>query len=221
MIPHLQLGRRQPCEMTQRLVHKRRPDAGPVNELNLDMRQGLPQEWLLFQDISRDDWLTHDNYGPVAELWLKRHDGFRNMGNLLIALLKQFREDQLPAERFASILSPQLQGFLSELHTHNMVEDQQYFPALLNVEADLLPGFELLETDHADLHRRMEAVVLNATRLFTVIRENDQDAILGATDTYERASIAMLMGLKQHLTDEEYLIMPVLLGRGEAEVDLS
>ncbi|WP_420335897.1 hemerythrin domain-containing protein [Roseibium sp.] len=207
--------------MTFRLMRKPRPDAGPSSDFHLDFRQGLPPEWFLFQDISRGDWLTHENYGPVSELWLNRHDGFRNMGNILINQLKQYRENQLPAERFANMLAPQLQRFLSELHTHNMVEDQQYFPALLKVEPDLLPGLELLEADHAQLHQRMEAVVLNATQLFTAVRDKDLDAISGATDTYERASVAMLMGLKRHLTDEEDLIMPVLLGRGEADVDLS
>ncbi|MEL7527143.1 MAG: hemerythrin domain-containing protein [Pseudomonadota bacterium] len=221
MIPPLQLGRRQPCEMTFQLMRKPRPDAGPSREFLLDFRQGLPREWLLFQDISRGDWLTHENYGPVSELWLNRHDGFRNMGNILITLLKQYRENQLGAERFAAMLAPQLQRFLSELHSHNMVEDQQYFPALLKVEPDLLQGMELLESDHAQLHQRMEAVVQNAAQLFTAIRNGDQDAIQAAADTYERASTAMLMGLKRHLTDEEDLIMPVILGRGEAGIDLS
>ncbi|WP_306140974.1 hemerythrin domain-containing protein [Roseibium sp. MMSF_3412] len=207
--------------MTFRLMRKPRPDAGPSSEFQLDVRQGLPPEWFLFQDISRGDWLSHENYGPVSELWLNRHDGFRNMGNILINQLKQYRENQLPAERFSNMLAPQLQRFLSELHTHNMVEDQQYFPALLKLEPDLLPGLELLEADHAQLHQRMEAVVLNATQLFTAVRDKDLDAIRGATDAYERASVAMLMGLKRHLTDEEDLIMPVLLGRGEADVDLS
>lgn len=207
--------------MTHQLMRRPRPDAGPSNAFQLDIRQGLPREWILFQDISRGDWLTHENYGPVTELWLNRHDGFRNMGNILISLLKQYRENQLPPERFAAILAPQLQRFLSELHTHNMVEDQQYFPALLQVEPDLLPGMELLEADHAQLHQRMEAVVLSATRLFSAIRDGDPGAIQGATDTYEQASVAMLMGLKRHLADEEDLIMPVILGRGEADVDLT
>ncbi len=218
---HLILGRRQPCEMTHRLLQERRPNVGGPNEFLLDTRHGLPREWFLYEDISRGDWLTHENYGPVSELWLNRHDSFRSTGNTLISLLKQYREKQLPAERFVAILAPQLQHFLSELHTHNMVEDQQYFPALLEAEADLLPGMELLESDHALLHQKMETVVRSATQMFASVRDGTPDAIRAATDDYERASVALLMGLKQHLTDEEDLIMPVLLGRGEADVDLS
>lgn len=207
--------------MTHRLMQTRRPHVGAPDQLQLDLRHGVPQEWLLFEDISREDWLTHENYGPASELWLNRHDGFRNMGNTLFALLKQYREGQLPIERFAAMLAPQLQHFLSELHTHNMLEDQQYFPALLEAEKGLLPGMELLESDHAFLHGKMEAVVKQATQMFACVREGNVDAIRTAIHCYEQANFAMLMALKRHLTDEEDLIMPVLLGRGEDEIALS
>ena len=81
-----------------------------ANPLDLDQRQQLPLEWLfLLQEHPREDWLAHENFGPLTEYWLNRHDGFRNVGNALIALLRQFREGQIAPQNFGSMLVPLLE----------------------------------------------------------------------------------------------------------------
>jgi len=193
-----------------------------TNPLDLDHRQDLPSEWLfLLEAFPRDQWLAHGNLGPLTEFWLNRHDGFRNHGNTLIAMLRQFREGQIPPQRFAGMFAPQLQHFLSELHNHHMIEDHHYFPVFMEAEKRLLPGFELLESDHEQIHQRIEAVVDSANTLLTRLQSEDKDAILRATDEYAAVSNALLMGLKQHLSDEEDLIVPIILSRGESELGLS
>lgn len=193
-----------------------------TDPLDLDHRRDLPPEWLfLLKEYPRDQWLGHDNLGPLTEFWLNRHDGFRNFGNTLIAMLLQFREGQIPPERFGGMLAPQLQHFLSELHNHHMIEDHHYFPVFIEAEKRLLPGFELLETDHEMIHQRIEAVVESANTLLGQLQQGDQDKIRRATDDYAVVSEALLMGLKRHLSDEEDLIVPVILSRGEGELGLS
>ena len=193
-----------------------------ANPLDLDQRQQLPLEWLfLLQEHPREDWLAHENFGPLTEYWLNRHDGFRNVGNALIALLRQFREGQIPPQNFGSMLAPQLQQFLSELHNHHMIEDHHYFPVFMEAEKRLLPGFELLESDHEVIHQRIETVVDSTNTLLGRLQGADKDAIRRATDDYAAASTALLMGLKRHLADEEDLIVPIILERSEHELGLS
>lgn len=193
-----------------------------TDPLDLARRRELPQEWLfLLQEFPRKEWLEHDNLGPLTEFWLNRHDGFRNMGNTLIAMLQQFREGQVPPDRFGGMFAPQLQLFLTELHNHHMIEDHHYFPVLMEAEKRLIPGFELLESDHEIIHQRIETVVVSANELIVCLQGGDKDALRRATDNYAAVSETLLMGLKQHLSDEEDLIVPIILSRGESELGLS
>ncbi len=189
---------------------------------NLDERKGLPEEWLfLLKDHPREIWGTHANLGPMAEFWLQRHNGFRRLGRMLEELLTKFREDQIPAERFAGRFAPLLQQFLTELHHHHQIEDHHYFPVFIAAEKRLVAGFELLESDHELIHHRIETVIGSANRFLGQIREGDRDRILRASDDYADTSGTLIKGLLRHLDDEEDLIVPVILDRGERQLGLS
>lgn len=222
MIPLIRVSNRKPTDLTHQLLSKRRLTAQMNDPLNIDSRQDLPQEWLfLLREYPRDAWLGHGNLGPLTNFWLNRHDGFRNFGNTLISMLRQFREGQIPPERFGGMFAPQLQHFLTELHNHHMIEDHHYFPVFMEAEKRLLPGFELLENDHEVIHHRIETVIGSANELIGQLQEGDRDAIRRASDNYAATSDMLLMGLKRHLADEEDLIVPIILSRGESELGLS
>jgi len=189
---------------------------------DLDHRQGLPDEWLfLLKEHPREVWAGHRNLGPLMQFWLNRHNGFRQVAATLDTLLTQFNEGQIPADRFGNMFAPHLQQFLSELHSHHMIEDQHYFPVFIEAEKRLIPGFELLELDHELIHHRIETVVGSANSFLGKLQTGDRDAICRAADAYAGASNTLIGGLIRHLADEEDLIVPLTLERGEHELGVS
>ncbi|MCK7610756.1 hemerythrin domain-containing protein [Roseibium sediminicola] len=192
------------------------------NGTDLDKRTGLPEEWLfLLKRHPRDDWADHRNLGPLTEFWLARHNGFRQLGQTLDTLLSDFREGRIDANRFGGLFAPRLQQFLSELHHHHQIEDHHYFPVFMAAEKRLVAGFELLEGDHELIHHRIETVVKSANKLFGQMGTRDRDAIRRAADNFAGVSDTLVSGLMRHLDDEEDLIVPLILERGERKLGLS
>lgn len=218
----LRVSVRKPTELTFRLMQSERPGLSVAGKSGIDPNRHLPDDWLvLLAGCPRSEWIGHQGFGPVAEMWLNRHDGFRHFANSLTALVGQLREGQIPADRFGPMFLPRLQQFLSELHSHNMIEDHQYFPALMAAEPQLVPGFECLESDHAELHGRMGAVASAANELLSGLGAGDLTSALPALDDFTVAIEALLIGLKRHLSDEEDLIIPILLSRAEPELNFA
>jgi len=188
----------------------------------LDQRSGLHEEWLyLLKNHPRKEWTAHPNLGPLTEFWLARHNGFRQLGQTLDTLLQDFREERIEANSFGGLFGPRLQQFLSELHHHHQIEDHHYFPVFMEVEKRLVAGFELLEGDHELIHHRIETVIGSANDLLGQMQAGDRDSIRRTADSYAATSATLLSGLMRHLDDEEDLIVPLILDRGERELGLS
>ncbi|MCX2723801.1 hemerythrin domain-containing protein [Roseibium salinum] len=193
-----------------------------TNSNHLDKRDGLPEEWLyLLKEYPRERWASSRNLGPLTEFWLARHNGFRQLGRSLDDLLVKFREGKMPVKQFGGTFAPRLQQFLSELHHHHMIEDEHYFPVFMAAEKRLVAGFELLENDHELIHHRIETVIGSANKLLGRLREGNRDKIRRASDDYAATSSTLVTGLMRHLDDEEDLIVPLILDRGEHDLGLS
>lgn len=218
----IRVSPRKPTQLTYRLMERSRPNPFMTDPSNLDRRQGLPEEWLfLLKEYPRGEWGADQKLGPLTEFWLDRHNGFRHFGKTLGALMQQFREGQLEAAQFGGMFAPRLQHFLSELHGHHMIEDHHYFPVFMEAEKRLVAGFELLESDHELIHHRIEAVVASANGFLGQIKAGDKDGIRRAADDYVKVSNTLIGGLMRHLDDEEDLIVPLILDRGEHNLGLS
>ena len=183
--------------------------------LELESRDGWPPDLaVLLKKYPREIWPGHANLGETARFWLERHRRFRALGGTLGAATAQFREGMLSAERFASFFAPRLQVFLSELEGHHQVEDLYYFPVFRMAEKRLVRGFDVLEGDHATIHAAILGVVDAANELLRRV-DGDPDSRRTATGAYSEASDWLLGGLLRHLDDEEDLIVPIILDRGE------
>ena len=82
-------------------------------------------------------------------------------------------------------------------------------------EARLAHGFTVLEADHETIHESIAATVETANA-FLRAAVNDADALRTAGDAYTAASGKLIGQLTRHLGDEEDLIIPLILDRGEA-----
>ncbi|MAU98710.1 MAG: cation-binding protein [Fulvimarina sp.] len=194
-----------------------------MNEsFDLDARPGLPADLRhLLGRYPRETWEGHANIEGTARFWLSRHDMFRELGRALAAALEQEREGQVAMEPFKRWFVPRLGFFLQELEGHHQIEDMHYFPAYQRAEPRLARGFELLDADHVTIHHDLEQVAATANGFLaaTAAEEAGSDATRRARDAYSMASERLLIRLLRHLEDEEDLVIPLILDRGDAGLE--
>lgn len=173
-------------------------------------RAGLPDvlRWLT-EKYPRETWQGHANIHGMANMWLQRHDMFRELGGMLTTGIGNYREGRLTAPDFARWFAPRLNHFLGNLDGHHNVEDYQYFPAFAKAEPRLKRGFEILDADHHTIHEGLERNAETANAFIRTLQESEDRQRFAAENS---RLIAMLT---RHLADEEDLIIPLILDRGD------
>jgi len=191
------------------------PSPGETEALDLARRTGWPDELrLLLVRYPRERWHGHANLGGMVRFWLSRHDMFRELSTTIEGVTVAFRSGALPAVEFRSQLVPRLQFLLSQLDAHHQIEDYHFFPAFRAAEERLARGFDVLERDHDAIHADMARTAETANAMLQALA-GDADTLARRGDDYAAASGALIRGLTRHLDDEEDLIVPLILDRGE------
>ena len=178
-------------------------------------RSGWPADLrVLIARFPREQWEGHANLGAMAGFWLSRHAMFRELSAMVEDIVAQFRAGAMPAAEFPRQLVPRLQFLLSQLSVHHQIEDLHYFPIFRAADARLARGFDVLEDDHHAIHADMARTAETANALLRAL-SGDADTLRRCGDDYVAASGVLLKGLIRHLDDEEDLIVPLILDRGE------
>lgn len=188
-------------------------------EFDLMQRSGLPADLrFLVEKYPRGEWNGHGNLQGMASFWLQRHGMFREVGAMLTAGIADYREGRTSAPEFAQWFAPRLNFFLGNLDGHHKVEDQHYFPVFAKAEARLKRGFDILDGDHHQIH---DALALNAetANFFLRALRESEDRQRFAADAYADANQSLVAMLSRHLDDEEDLIIPLILDRGDAVLE--
>ncbi|MDH4984474.1 hemerythrin domain-containing protein [Aminobacter anthyllidis] len=187
---------------------------------HLETRAGLPEDlrWLV-DKYPREDWRAHDNVHGMASMWLQRHDMFRELGGMLTTGIGDYREGRMDAQQFARWFAPRLNHFLGNLDGHHNVEDQHYFPAFAKAESRLKRGFDILDADHHLIHEALERNAETANVFLRTLSES-MDKQLFAADAYADENARLVAMLTRHLDDEEDLIIPLILDRGDRALDI-
>lgn len=186
-----------------------------LTDTDLLTRPGLPDDlrWLV-ERYPRENWQGHTNIGGMANMWLQRHAMFRELGGMLTAGIGDYREEKLAAPEFARWFAPRLRFFLQQLEGHHQVEDMHYFPVFAEAEKRLKRGFDILDSDHHAIHEALERNAEAANAFFRALQENE-DRQRYAADAYADENARLVAMLTRHLDDEEDLIIPLILDRGE------
>jgi hemerythrin-like domain-containing protein len=188
---------------------------------DLFSRGGLPDDLLaLARAYPRVRWPDHPRLGPLAQFWLGRHAMFRQLSKALSQAADAVRDENADMRAFQGWYAPRLRFFVQQLVGHHQVEDVRYFPLLMRVEPRLTRGFEILEGDHAAIHRSLADLRVAWLDLQRALREEPLEAA-GAVDRMASDLGAFLAPLERHLDDEEDLIVPLILDRGEADLGLA
>jgi hypothetical protein len=191
------------------------PSTAELESLALASRNGWPDDLrVLIARYPREQWQRHGNLGAMARFWLSRHAMFRELAGMIRAIETQFRDGALAPADFPRQFVPRLQFLLQQLGAHHQIEDLHYFPIFRAADERLARGFDVLEGDHHAIHADMAATAETANALLRAL-SGDADTLRRRGDDYAAASGALLKGLIRHLDDEEDLIVPLILDRGE------
>ena len=203
--------------MTRIMDEKLKRTAIAASEF-LGDRKGLPGDltWL-YEKYPREVWPGHGNLNELANFWLQRHAMFREFGASLNEGIARFRENGEAPPAFAQWLAPRIRFFLGQLEGHHQIEDQHYFPQFKAAEARLSRGFDILDNDHHIIHEAIEANAEVAGDFFA--RLGDPEAARRAADRYAEENERLVRLLQRHLDDEEDLIVPMILSRGDIALE--
>ena len=186
-----------------------------TDPLHLLTRPGLPEDLrYLVAKYPREDWQAHENIHGMANMWLQRHAMFRELGGILDNAIGDYREGRKTAREFAGFFAPRLNFFLGNLDGHHNVEDQHYFPVFAKAETRLKRGFDILDGDHHLIHDALERNAETANAFLRALEESE-DRQRYAADAYAAENTGLIAMLKRHLDDEEDLIIPLILDRGD------
>ena len=192
--------------------------AGLPGDLTLEARPGVPADLrYLVEKYPREDWRAHENIHGMASMWLQRHDMFRELGGILTGAIADYREGRTDAKQFASFFAPRLNFFLGQLDGHHNIEDHHYFPVFAQAETRLKRGFDILDSDHHLIHDALERNAETANAFLRALQENE-DKQRFAADAYASENERLVAMLGRHLDDEEDLIIPLILDRGDREL---
>ena len=196
--PWLRLG--QPHEKARRMSD---------DPLALYTRSALPDEFrLILADYPRDSWAAHPHFNGLAAFWLDRHLNFRAMMHRMGQDRAARLDDQMSAQDYAQRLQQLGQRFLGELVGHHQIEDTAYFPHLAQLEPRIARGFEVLDADHHALHALIDSFAEGANAL---LRTSDEAAQRELVAEFGSVLARFDRMLGQHLSDEEDLVLPVVL----------
>lgn len=177
---------------------------------DLATRSGLPDALrVLLLDYPRDIWTSHRNFDGLTRFWLNRHLLFRRVLGDLRAGGEGFLDGAADPQAHARETAQRMGFLLNGLHGHHQIEDSHYFPQLAALEPRIASGFELLDADHHALDAHIHALAADTNALLRAIRD-------GAPGRSEAGALHdRLVGfsgfLERHLTDEEDLVVPVIL----------
>lgn len=179
------------------------------DDLPLATRTGLPDALrVMLADFPRDRWATHRDFNGLAAFWLDRHLGFRRVMGLLRSDAQAMVDGTMGAQDWGRRVTRLGSGFLGDLIGHHQIEDDAYFPKLAKMEPRIARGFAVLDRDHHDLHPLIDRFASGANHALAqtkdAARREAAAAFLTDLAGFERM-------LDRHLTDEEELIVPVVL----------
>ena len=173
--------------------------------LELKERNGLPEALRVLADAyPRMQWEAHPNFGELVRFWMQRHSMFRELVNVLSTDAQNVISGGLDFQSFAPRLTQYGGTLLNELHMHHQIEDHHYFPQLIKLDQRLERGFDLLESDHEAMDGLLHDFAQGAN---AVLKGGDASIFLERLDEFSRL-------LDRHLTDEEEIIVPVILDSG-------
>jgi hypothetical protein len=169
-----------------------------------------PELNFLLERHPRATWPAQTS--PNVAFWLEVHDHLRRDAAGLEATGDDHRAGRLSVAQLAVVAAPRLRGLIASLLGHHQIEDHHYFPAFRRAEPRLAAGFDRLEADHVEIASDVRAALTALAELRAVVESaaGQADAAFAA-QRFVAAGSELCGHLRRHLTDEESLVVPLLI----------
>ena len=183
-----------------------------------DAHRGWPAELdILLERHPRATWPTARS-ASVA-FWLGVHERLRRDAAGLDAAGDAYRGGRSSPAQLAVIAAPRLRGLVAAMQGHHQIEDFDYFPEFRRAAPRLAAGFDRLEREHATLSGSVDAALAALAELHAAAERAAEPASAAtlklAAQRYVDAAATLSADLLRHLHDEENLVVPLLLERGD------
>lgn len=178
---------------------------------NIETRSGLPTDMqTLLRTLPRDGWQAHPHLADSTRNWMNAHQGFRQLARIVQEDTESFLDQQTEDQRYAGRLAHFGNLLVRNLHGHHTWEDRNFFPELERADPRFAAGLEMLESDHVALDDLLDRFTRAANRTVQLATLDPRQMAEEARPVRDMA--ATLRGfLDRHLTDEEDLVVPILL----------
>lgn len=193
--------------------------------LKLGDRSGLPDDLLfLARKHPRETWRGRSGLAGTGEIWLGNHDHFRAVITKIAEQLTKLREEGETTYDSGPSIRRHVGGLLGGLDGHHRVEDHHYFPIFQRAELRLLRAFEVLDADHHAIHDAIEE--LAATTGDSLRRLGQTEGVMTSDQRFAIDALAGVVErfapiLRQHLADEEDIVIPLILERARSDPEFS
>lgn len=185
----------------------------PISIDPLPNRTGLPNALkVLLEVYPRQGWTQDPGFDDLIKFWLDRHVMFRRILTHLRDDTQAMQDKTIDPARFAAGLSRYGGHLVKGLHEHHTIEDTYYFPKLSQHDPRIASGFDMLDADHHVLDTYLASFVDSANTTLQTFQ--DGGSMADATGAIADRLVDLTKLLDRHLTDEEDLIVPVLLKFG-------
>ena len=190
----------------------------PMIDTSLETRSALPDALrVLVAEYPRAGWESDPGFDGLLRFWLDRHLMFRKIIQQLSDEAEGFLDTPDNPDRYAQRLGRLGGMFVDQLHGHHTIEDTQYFPKLIGLDARIESGFDILDKDHHAIDAHLNAFVAAAN---AVLQRRDAVMRMHAEVGKFHQELAGLQKLlNRHLIDEEELVVPVILKHGFSGMD--
>ncbi len=181
-----------------------------MGDTRLESRSGLPDALrVLLEEFPREAWTADPGFTGMISFWLERHIMFRQFLNAILRDTHDVFSQTMEGATFARRLERYRAVLIADLKMHHRMEDAHYFPRMRHLDARISSGFDMLDKDHHAIDSELNLFGELGTQAIAALSKSDQAEgevanLLEGLQRLERF-------LDRHLTDEEELIVPVLL----------
>ncbi|WP_435979218.1 hemerythrin domain-containing protein [Psychrobacter sp. DM4] len=165
----------------------------------------LEADWLfLYNKLPPDQWFGSD-YAYKTSGWLKVHTNIRKRQRILTQISEAYIDGEYDWAEYRSQILKRINMHVLKLHQHHGVEDEGFFPEFVRIYPALAPAFEILNKDHECLNALLDELQIQNDKLarneveYKALAKALHETLVKVTDL-----------LRQHLTDEEDLVIPIL-----------
>ncbi len=182
-----------------------------MTNLHVNTRGGLPIEMqTLLRDIPRETWPGHPNFAASVAKWMGAHQMFRDLARVTREDTEAYLDRDLDDDGYTRSLARFGDRLVRNLHGHHAWEDRRFFPELNRADNRFEVGLEMLESDHVEMDALLDRFTRKGNRIIQ-LAHLDPPAMAEEARGFHDEAVAAERFLARHLTDEEDLVVPIIL----------